>query len=792
MKYNPHKVESKWQSIWPKERESYKFNPGENKYYVLDMFSYPSSEGLHMGHWLPFTVADVWARYQTMLGNKVLFPVGFDSFGLPAENAAIKSNTHPAEYTEKAIANFKRQLQTMGSMRDWSTEVITSDPSYYKWTQWLFLQLYKNGLAYRKDAPVNWCPKDQTVLANEQVINGKCERCGTQVIRKQLKQWFFKITDFAEELLSFEGLEWPERVKLLQTSWIGKSEGAEIHFGLEAGQNLTVFTTRPDTLFGVTYLIVAPEYPILLELTTPDHKVQVETYVARAIKENEIDRLADDRAKTGVFIGSYAVHPLTKEKLPIWVADYVIGTYGTGAVMGVPAHDTRDFAFATQYKLPIRYVISPIDSPLDTTQAYLGDGTCIESDEFSNQPNYEAGQMIVAKLAEHKLGSTKVQYRLRDWLVSRQRYWGAPIPIIYCEKCGEQHVPESDLPVELPVDVDFLPSGGSPLERHPSFKKVQCPNCGGEATRETDTLDTFVDSSWYFLRYTDPKNSNQAFSPDQVKTWLPVDFYIGGIEHAILHLLYARFMMRSLHKLGYVPCPEPFQIFFGNGMVYLHGSKMSKSKGNIINPDDMVKKHGTDALRGFILFMGPAGQDVEWQENGIMGVKRFLERSWQIFNRFKPDDIEKETASPDIIQAVNDITEHLLHFRFNLCISSLMIALNKIENGMSLNHASLEMLCKLYAPFFPHFAEEVWHTVLSKDNSVFNEAWPEKTDIQRLKVTYPIQVNGKTRKIFEFNVNDREEIVVAKARELVASFLTGKIELKTVFVPGRIVNFVVK
>ncbi|HEY1074988.1 MAG TPA: class I tRNA ligase family protein [Patescibacteria group bacterium] len=930
-KYNPHEIEAKWRSIWPKERDSYKLQPGDEPYYVLDMISYPSSEGLHMGHWRPYTIADVWARYNTLLGKKVLSPVGFDAFGLPAENAAIKNGRHPADYTVQSMGNFTRQIQEMGKMYDWSTLINTSSPEYYKWTQWIFTQLYKNGLAYKKAAAVWWCPSCQTVLANEQVISGECERCGSEVIRKNLSQWFFKITDFADDLLSFEGLNWPAQVKTLQTNWIGKSQGAEIDFKVVNSEDvIRVFTTRPDTLMGVTYIVVAPEHTLVTALMTDETKGKVEAYVLDASKKSDIDRMADDRTKTGVFTGSYVIHPITNAHIPVWVADYVVGTYGTGAVMAVPAHDQRDYEFAQVYDLPIQTVIEPVvgtpqehpeyrqsivalvhdpkqdryltinwgemggtlligggreegEDPVacaqreieeetgysnvafinktetihhsyfahsknvaraidavgvsfelasDATTAtrleaaeqgkftvewltadeadkriidplhrcvferfakgnvYTGYGVLVNSGEFDGLTSEVAKDKIVAHLESQGRGRLTTQYRLRDWLISRQRYWGAPIPVVTCEKCGEQVVPDDQLPVVLPKDVEFLPTGGSPLERHPSFKHTTCPTCGGDAIRETDTLDTFVDSSWYFLRYTDPKNPSAPFSLEGVKAWLPVDFYVGGTEHSILHLLYARFVMKALHRLGHVPYHEPFQTFFGNGMVYLNGKKMSKSKGNIVNPDDMVKRYGVDAMRGYILFMGPADQDVEWQENGITGVSRFLDKAWQSFA--KVDSSNNATSlSPAIQKAYQDVNAHLQRFTFNRCISSLMIALNEVNGHV--NKAEAEVLIRLFAPFFPHFAEEVWSN-LGHTSSIFEATWPEVKIEASQTASYVVQVNGKLRATLDVLATAEENEVIALASELTAvkSHLEGKSIEKTIFVAGRIINFVVR
>lgn len=930
-KYNPHEIEAKWRNTWPKERKSYELQPGDEPYYVLDMISYPSSEGLHMGHWLPYTIADVWARYNTLLGKKVLSPVGFDAFGLPAENAAIKTSTHPTAYTQNSIKNFSRQLQEMGKMYDWSTLIDTSSPEYYRWTQWIFIQLYNAGLAYRKASLVNWCPNCQTVLANEQVINGRCERCDSEVAKRDLKQWFLKITDFADDLLNFDGLDWPEKVKTMQTNWIGKSEGAEVVFDVEgSNETIRVFTTRVDTLFGVTYVVVAPEYSEVLKLVAADKQSEVIAYIDAAKKQTDIERANDTRPKTGVFTGSYAIHPFTGEKLPIWVADYVLGSYGTGAVMAVPAHDERDYVFAQKYGLPIKHVIKPIlgtpqensehrtsivavvydpeqqkyltidwgdlggtlfigggvDSNEDVVSAamreiaeetgytdlkfikqteqvhyhyfahsknvarnidatgllleltspkkrateleqdeqgkfsvgwvskgeamakvhdvlhgyvfdrllndsiYTSHGVLIDSGEFTGVDSSIARHQVADRLNEMGKGGRKTQYRLRDWLVSRQRYWGAPIPIVYCADCGEQAVNENELPIVLPPDAEFLPTGGSPLERHATFKDVTCQKCGKQATRETDTLDTFVDSSWYYLRYLSPRNTQNAFDKEQVAKWMPVDFYVGGTEHSILHLLYARFVMKALHRLGHVPYHEPFQTFFGNGMVYLDGKKMSKSKGNIVNPDEMVKLYGTDALRGYMLFMGPADQDVEWQQNGILGVSRFLGKIWSACQ----SQVEGGNIRPAVLQSAQLITKFLNAKHFNRCISQFMILVREFDaNPITTGEAKLVLT--LMAPFFPHIAEELWQQ-LGCESSVFASRWPDIADFAEINidVTYAIQVNGKVRATITADSDADENTVVMQAKEIegVARHLEGKSILKTVFIAGRTVNFVVE
>lgn len=787
--YDPHKIEIKWQTRWPSERNSFIIPKGKDPCYVLDMISYPSSDGLHMGHWRPYTIADVWARYQTMRGKHVLSPVGFDAFGLPAENAAIKTKTHPAEYTKNSISNFSRQIKQMGKMYDWSTLITTSDPSYYRWTQWLFLQLYKNGLAYRKSAYVNWCPNCQTVLANEQAISGRCERCDSDVIKKELKQWFLRITDFSEELLNFKDLNWPESVKTLQTNWIGKSEGTEIKFTVSNSQFfVVVFTTRVDTLFGATYLVLAPEHELVHRITSPAQKNTVDNYIQAATAKSDIERQDVSKTKTGVFTGAFAVNPINNETVPIWVADYVLASYGSGAIMAVPAHDKRDYEFAQKYDLPIRTVITnggddSLESP------FVGDGQLVNSGQFSGMSSDRSIELITKKLEELNAGSNKVGYRLRDWLVSRQRYWGAPIPIVYCEACGEQPVPENDLPVVLPEDVEFLATGGSPLERHDLFKKTVCPKCANPASRETDTLDTFVDSSWYFLRFTDPKNTYCPYVKEQVEQWLPVDFYVGGAEHSILHLLYARFIMKALHRLNLVPYDEPFQTFYGNGMVYLNGSKMSKSKGNAVNPDDVIKRFGADALRGYILFMGPADQDVEWQENGIIGVSRFLTKVWNVCNGPYMDG---EKVSQRARSAIRKIDELITARRFNRCISQLMITCKEFEK-FGLTKPDAAIMTQLIAPFFPHIAEELWEK-LGHSTSVFASTWPSINSDEADSFGLSVQINNKHYATLMVGLSSTEDEIVemAQAEPTVSRGLEGKAVVKVIYVPGRTLIFIVK
>lgn len=780
-KYDPMAIEKKWNARWQELLPALNQESDKSKYYCLDMFPYPSGEGLHVGHWRGYVLSDTWARYQRMLGKQVMHPMGWDAFGLPAENRAIKQGIHPQESNKQAISNMKRQLMETGSWYDWDREVNTATPEYYRWTQWLFLQLYNKGLAYRKEAEVNWCPSDKTVLANEQVIEGHCERCGTAVTKKALKQWFFKITEYADELLDFSGIEWPERVKTMQTNWIGRSEGAEIIFPIKDSQEkITVFTTRADTLFGVTFLILAPEHPLVEQLTTTEQQESIKQYQEAARRKTEIERSATDKEKTGVFTGSYAIHPLTNDILPIWVADYVLATYGTGAVMGVPAHDERDQVFAENFSLPI----VPVIEEAENDQPRL-----INSEEFNNLHPTGALEKIIEAVSAKGFGSRKTTYRLRDWLISRQRYWGAPIPIIYCSEHGEVPVPEEQLPVILPDDVDFQPGGESPLARHSAFSETVCPICQQPARRETDTMDTFVDSSWYFLRYCDPHNTQEAFAKSLVDRWMPVDQYVGGIEHAILHLLYARFFTKALADIGLVSHREPFQRLFNIGMIYLDGKKMSKSKGNVVNPDDLVSRYGTDTLRGYELFIAPADQDAEWNSNGVAGVYRFLNRAWELFVQ---PAIEGQMSALTH-RLIKDVTEDLEGFRFNTVISSLMSYLNA-SKGQLLTLADQKAVIQLMAPVFPYFAEEAWEK-LGQPGSIFQSTWPiyDPAKLESDTAQIVIQISGKTRGIVEADRNIVQEALIEQisASGIVAQYPIDQ-AIKIVYVPGRLINFVLK
>lgn len=777
-------IDKKWQDKWA-ESGLYKFDPNKEgeKLYVLEMFSYPSGSQLHAGHWFNYGPVDSWARFKRMQGYNVFQPMGFDAFGLPAENFAIKTGIHPQDSTIKNIAKMEEQLKAMGAMFNWENEVVTCSPEYYKWTQWLFLKLYEKGLAYRKKAPVNWCPSCQTVLANEQVVDGACERCSTEVTKKDLTQWFFKITDYADELLDkLDGLDWPEKTVSMQKHWIGRSTGSQVNFKVkDSDLNFDVFTTRVDTLCGVSYVVLAPENPLVDEIVSAEQKEAVENYKEEAKKQSDIERQSISREKTGVFTGAYAIHPLTGKEVPIWVGDYVLATYGTGAVMAVPAHDERDFAFAEKFNLPINRVIEAKDGS-ETTLPFCEHGILVNSGEFDGLTTDEAKEKIVEKLASMGLGEKKVNFRLRDWLVSRQRYWGAPIPVIYCEECGIVPVPESQLPVELPYDVEFDPDGKSPLAKSEAFVNTTCPHCGKPAKRETDTLDTFVCSSWYYLRYPDNKNTEAPFNPELINKMLPVDKYVGGPEHACMHLLYARFITKALRDMGYLNFDEPFTSLTHQGLILgPDGLKMSKSKGNTISPDDYIKEYGADVFRMYLMFGFAYTEGGAWSDDGIKSVNRFVERIERIIdtareaiskgenNKTTMDKAEKELNywRHNTIKSVTDDTDKL---QFNTAIARMMEFINALSKYTQEKEMNLDFLkdvvsdyLRLLAPFAPHFSEEQW-SLLGNSYSIFNEAWP-KFDPKALvkdEVEIAIQVNGKIKnKIMVSSDLDEEGIKAA-------------------------------
>ena len=799
-------IEKKWQIKW-EQSKLYSFDKSrvDKKKYILEMFSYPSGARLHLGHWYNYGLTDSYARFMRMKGYEIFQPMGFDAFGLPAENYAIKTGIHPEDSTLKNIETMEKQLQAMGAMFDWDYEIKTCLPDYYRWTQWCFLQLYKNGLAYRKQAPVNWCESCNTVLANEQVVDGGCERCGTSVVRKNLTQWFFKITDYAERLLqNLDGLDWPEKTKMMQRNWIGKSTGGEITFKLENGESFTVFTTRADTLYGCTYAVLAPEHPLTLKITTDAQKAAVEEYIAYAAKASEIDRLSTTREKTGVFTGAYAINPVNGRRIPVYAADYVLATYGTGAVMAVPAHDDRDFEFATKYGLPIERVVKGREGE-DDTLPYTEYGILVNSEEFSGLPVEDGKKAIIEKLKTQGKGDFKINYRLRDWLISRQRYWGAPIPVVYCDTCGEVPVPEDQLPVSLPYDVDFTPDGTSPLLKSESFMHTTCPKCGGKAVRDADTMDTFVCSSWYFLRYPDSKNDQKAFDTDWINKMLPVDTYVGGAEHACMHLLYARFFTMALHDMGYVDFDEPFTRLVHQGVILgPDGARMSKSRGNVISPDEYIQKYGSDVLRTYLGFGFSYIEGGPWNVDGLKAVHRFLERVERIVLRLKDVKATSDEGKKELLYAQNYAIKHMSAdieaFSFNTAIARLMEftnALNKYLDASpdeSVSTDAASTLVKLIAPFAPHFAEELWET-LGGTESVFNQAYPvcDESALVMDTVEMPLQINGKVRG--KFNVSSSAtaqdiEAQIMNTPELTALF-DGKTVRKTIIIPGKIANIVV-
>ncbi|MDD5017007.1 MAG: leucine--tRNA ligase [Eubacteriales bacterium] len=799
-------TEKKWQKKWDKSG-LYKFDrsQADNKKYVLEMFSYPSGAKLHVGHWYNYGLSDTYARYMRMKGFEVFQPMGFDAFGLPAENYAIKTGIHPQDSTLANIVTMEKQLKAMGAMFDWDYEIKTCMPDYYKWTQWCFLKLYEKGLAYRKEAPVNWCEGCNTVLANEQVVDGCCERCETPVIKKNLTQWFFKITDYAERLLTgLDKLDWPEKTKTMQRNWIGKSVGGEITFELENGASFTVFTTRADTLYGCTYAVLAPEHPLTLKVTTEKQKKAVEDYLDYAARASEIDRLSTAREKTGVFTGAYAINPINGRRIPVYVADYVLFTYGTGAVMAVPAHDERDFEFAQKYDLPIERVIEAKGDENDDLP-YVEYGVMTNSEEFDGLGVEEGKAAIIDKLKEMGKGDYKINYRLRDWLISRQRYWGAPIPIVYCDTCGEVPVPESDLPVTLPYDVDFTPDGTSPLLKSESFMHTVCPKCGGAARRDADTMDTFVCSSWYFLRYPDNKNSDVAFDTEWINKMLPVDKYIGGAEHACMHLLYARFFTMALHDMGYIDFEEPFTSLVHQGVILgPDGARMSKTKDNVISPDEYIQKYGSDVFRTYLGFGFSYIEGGPWNEDGLKAVHRFLERVERITGQLIAVKESREDGKREILYAENYAVKHVSadieNFQFNTAIARLMELVNALGKYIDANPdkdtsvSAAKTLILLIAPFAPYFAEELWEAAGEK-YSVFDAAYPvcDESALVLDTIEMPLQINGRVRA--RFNVPSgatKEDIerIIMNSDDL-RSYFDGKTVRKVIIVPGRIANIVV-
>lgn len=822
-KYCPQSIEKKWQKIWD-ETKAYQINmdPNKPKYYVLEMFPYPSGN-LHMGHVRNYSIGDVIARYKTMNGFNVLHPMGFDAFGMPAENAAIKHGVSPSDWTEDNMANMTRQQKEMGLSYDWDRKVATCHEDYYKWTQWLFELFYKKGLAYKKKASANWCETCHTVLANEQVIDGKCWRCDDTVVKKDLEQWFLKITDYADVLLKdLDKLEgWPNRVKIMQDNWIGRSEGAEFSFDVpDYNEKISVYTTRPDTVFGVSYVVLAAEHPLVKKfIKGKENEQEILKFIEEVHNMNEIERTSSESEKKGMFTGVYAINPFNGEKVPVWVTNYVLFEYGTGAVMGVPTHDERDFMFAKKYNLPMKIVIQNKEHnlTLETMEnAYVEDGELVESGQFTGMNNRKAITAMIDWLEENNLGKRRVNYRLRDWLISRQRYWGAPIPIIYCPHCGEVLVPEEQLPVKLPKDVKFETGATSPLAQAEDFVNCTCPKCGAPAKRETDTMDTFICSSWYYMRYADPHNDKAPFSKDAINYWLPVDQYIGGIEHAILHLLYSRFFTKVLKDAGLVEFDEPFTNLLTQGMVIKDGSKMSKSKGNVVSPEEIIKKYGADTARLFILFAAPPERDLEWSDQGVEGAWRFIQRVWRIILSYA--DKVKENPTFDVKAltkeekelfrilnvTIEKVTEDIgTRSTFNTAISSIMELVNafyvfKDKDGnlnAGLAREVVINLIKLLAPFAPHVTEELWQQI-GQTGSVHHTTWPtfdpKATIADEVEVV--VQVNGKLRsKIMVSSSATREaQQEIALADEKIKGLIEGKTIVKVISVPKKLVNIVVK
>ncbi len=808
------KTDEKWQKKW-EDTGLYRFDREntDKKLYCLEMFSYPSGAKLHIGHWYNFGLTDSWARFKSMQGYNVFHPMGFDAFGLPAENYAIKTGIHPKDSTYQNIRTMEGQLKKMGATYDWDYEVITCDPEYYKWTEWIFLKLYERGLAYRKKAPVNWCPGCKTVLANEQVVDGACERCKTEVTKKDLTQWFYKITDYAQELLDcLPGLDWPEKTKKIQQNWIGRSEGAELVFeGADGSFSFKVFTTRADTLYGVTYVVLAPENELVDRITTPDRKAAVEKYRDFAKKQTEIERLSTAREKTGVFTGAYAINPVNGDKVPIWIADYVLAGYGTGCVMAVPAHDERDFDFANKYELPVKRVIRSADGA-DDTLPFCDDGILTDSAEFSGTGSDDARRAIVGKLGKVGRGEMKINYRLRDWLVSRQRYWGAPIPVIHCEHCGVVPVPEKDLPVVLPYNVEFKPDGESPLAKCEEFMNVPCPKCGKPARRDPDTLDTFVCSSWYYLRYPDNKNSDKAFDTEWIDNILPVDKYVGGAEHAAMHLLYARFFTKALRDMGYLHFDEPFLSLVHQGTILgPDGNRMSKSKGNTISPDDYIVENGSDVFRMYLAFGFAYTEGGPWSDDGIKAISRFMARVERLVEGaaelkdvpadepFGSDEKELNFVRNMAIKGVTDDTER---FQFNTSIARLMEQVNALykydsqgRKNASLYVATIIDMLKLMAPFAPHLSEELWEK-MGKPYSIFNEKWPswDAAALVRDEVEIVVQLNGKIKDKITLpsGLDSKQTEEEAMKLEKVTALIEGKTVVKVIAVPGRLLNIVVR
>lgn len=815
LRFDPQEIDKKWQDRWAQDG-SYHVNDNDprSKKYELTMYPYPSGDA-HIGHWYAMAPADAHARFRRMQGYNVLHPMGFDSFGLPAENAAIKHGIHPYDWTVRNIEHMRAQLTSMGTIYDWDRQISSMEPEYYKWNQWIFLKLYKSGLAYRANAPVNWCESCQTVLANEQVVDGKCERCETTVIRRDLEQWFLRITQYADELLDFSGVvDWPDRIKILQTNWIGRSEGVEIsfditHLGVD-DKDIRAFTTRIDTIYGVTFIVLAPEHPLVAQITTQEYRDKVIDYVEFTRQQTEMDRLSIDREKTGEFTGAYAINRVNNERIPIFVADYVLMSYGTGAVMAVPAHDERDFTFAKKYGLPVSVVVSPSDwDGKSLSEAYLFDGIQVNSGQFDGLSTTEGKEAIADYLEKQGWGHRRVSYRMRDWLISRQRYWGTPIPVTYCDGCGIVPVPEAELPVLLPKNAEFKPTGESPLKYHKEFYLTVCPVCGGPARRETDTMDTFVDSSWYFLRYTNPRYTEGPFDPEAVRKWCPVDQYTGGAEHAVMHLLYARFFIKALRDIGLLNFGEPFLSLYNQGTIIAEHRKMSKSRGNVVSPDSYVASLGADVVRIYLMFLGPWNQGGDWSHTGINGMARWINRVWDLahhdaneFDGYPSDERVLRNLTRKIHKTIKKVTEDIDRFRFNTALATLMELTNtlgvcwesKNVDSFTWNEA-IDSLLVLLAPCAPHVSEELWER-RGKPYTIHSQNFPEWNPdlVADEEITLVLQVNGKVRDKLTVSVDIVEDEAKERAMESlrVQAHLSGREVEKLVYVPGRLVNIVTR
>ncbi|OOB78719.1 MAG: leucine--tRNA ligase [Epulopiscium sp. Nuni2H_MBin003] len=798
MEYNFNAIEKKWRQKWKDEPIN---QPSEDKqnYYCLDMFPYPSGNGLHVGHWRGYVLSDVWSRYQILHGKYVLHPMGWDAFGLPAENYAIAQKMHPAIATAENVENFKRQLEEISAIYDWEKEINTTDPDFYKWTQWIFLKMFEAGLAYEKEMPINWCPSCKTGLANEEVKEACCDRCGSVVTKKNLRQWMLKITEYASRLLDdLEDLDWPEKVKKMQADWIGKSYGAEIDFKVDGiDKEVKVFTTRPDTLYGATFMVLAPENALVDELVSPECKEAVEKYVFQSSTKSSVDRMTD-KEKTGVFLGRYAINPLNGNKVPIWIADYVLNDYGTGAIMCVPAHDARDFEFATKFNLPIVQVIAKDGAVQDLTEAYTEDGLMVNSEQFNGVKAAEAKTLILDYLEQKNIGKKTTNYTLRDWVFSRQRYWGEPIPVVHCECCGIVGVKESDLPITLPDVKSYEPTGTgeSPLADISDWVNTTCPKCAGPAKRETNTMPQWAGSSWYYLRYVDPKNKEELVSKNKMQEWLPVDMYVGGIEHAVLHLLYARFYNKFLYDIGVVDFKEPFTRLFNQGMVTKNNIKMSKSKGNVVSPDGLVEKYGCDSLRMYELFIGPPEFDSEWDDNGIDGVHRFLNKVWRLVTTNKPIDATKDLERVRH-KLIYDITVRMENFSLNTVVSGFMEYTNKLVDMQKrlggIDKETIDTLIILLSPMVPHISSELWEK-LGNTDSIFDRVWPEydKEKMQDDEIEIVVQISGKMAGKIKVDATTEQDVIIQKAKEAASNKLKNKQIVKEIYVKNKLVNIVAK